>query len=405
MALTGFLGVLEIGVADELQYGPARAHVEKDALSEILSGAFNSTVEHSSMWIDRAGIENYRVVRMGERVGGCLMLIPMGQWFGGRSVPMTGIAAVAIPPELRGSRVAGRLLSSMLQELYEQGQCLSTLYASTQPTYRRAGYEQAGTTFDISLATNLIDVRDRELEVRPVKPEDRSAVETCYLHWAKQRNGNLDRGEYVWGRVWNPRKGTARGYLVEGPSGVEGYVYYVQAEAEGGRYALELTDIAFVTRPAARRLLTFLADHRSMAFHVRWHGGPADTYLTMLREPRRELRLWEYWMLRIVDVAGALEARGYAADRRATVHFEVRDDVIAQNNGRFMLDVADGRGQVRRGGDGTVGIDVRGLSAMYTGHWTVEQLVATGYLSASADDAAAAGAVFAGHAPFMSDRF
>ena len=127
--------------------------------------------------------------------------------------------------------------------------------------------------------------------------------------------------------------------------------------------------------------------------------------LTMLREQRSRMRLWEYWMLRIVDVAGALEARGYAADRGARVHFEVRDDVLPQNNGRFVLEVSDGRGKVSRGGDGRVGIDVRGLAAMYTGHWTAEQLRGRDYLEASAEDASAASAVFAGHAPFMSDRF
>ncbi|MCZ6697788.1 MAG: GNAT family N-acetyltransferase [Planctomycetota bacterium] len=392
-------------MADDLEYGPARANGEKDAVAEILCGAFNTTVEECGEWIDRAGIDQLRVIRPGGRVGGCLVLIPMGQWFGGRSVPMTGIAGVAIAPEHRGNRGAGGLMSSMLAEMYEKGQFLSTLYASTQPLYRRAGYEQAGTTFDILLATSQIDIRDRDLSVRPIGPEDDPAVAACYRQWAMRHDGSLDRRDYIWRRIRTPRKNTARGYLVEGPSGVEGFLYYMQVEAKGGRYSLKLTDVTSVTRSAARRLLTFLADHRSMAFRVQWQGGPADTLLTMLREQRSRMRLWEYWMLRIVDVAGALEARGYAADRGARVHFEVRDDVLPQNNGRFVLEVSDGRGKVSRGGDGRVGIDVRGLAAMYTGHWTAEQLRGRDYLEASAEDASAASAVFAGHAPFMSDRF
>ena len=48
-------------------------------------------------------------------------------------------------------------------------------------------------------------------------------------------------------------------------------------------------------------------------------------------------------MLRIVDVAAALEARGYPAGLEAQLELEVEDELLAWNHGRLRLSVADGR--------------------------------------------------------------
>ena len=55
---------------------------------------------------------------------------------------MLGIAAVAVAPEHRGSGIGSRLLRVTLQEGRERGFPLSCLYASTQPLYRRLGFDR-----------------------------------------------------------------------------------------------------------------------------------------------------------------------------------------------------------------------------------------------------------------------
>jgi predicted acetyltransferase len=111
------------------------------------------------------------------------------------------------------------------------------------------------------------------------------------------------------------------------------------------------------------------------------------------------------WMLRIVDVPGALKARGYSPGLTAEVHLSVRDDVLPHNHGRFVLQVADSRASVQRGGDGTLHVDIRGLAAMYSGHLSPAELKAAGYLDGPDEDLAAATAIFAGPTPWMPDIF
>ncbi|CAD5981580.1 GCN5-related N-acetyltransferase [Planktothrix tepida] len=44
----------------------------------------------------------------------------MGQWWGGKSIPVAGLASVGIAPEYRGGGVALELLRQTLRELYNQ---------------------------------------------------------------------------------------------------------------------------------------------------------------------------------------------------------------------------------------------------------------------------------------------
>lgn len=375
------------------------------ALLDILGAAFNSSAEDSEKWLGIVGHENVRVLRRDGRLIGSLNLVPMGQWFGGRSVPMTGVSGVAVAPHERAGGAGSVLMKAALEEMRASGKFLSTLYAATQPIYRRVGYECAGGLYEIRLQTYDIDVRDRELEIAPITQDDHAAVEECHRRWSMRHNGNIDRGPFLWLRARKPRKGVARGYLVRGSSGVEGYLYFIQNEVPDGRYEIAVNSTAALTPAAARRILTLIADHRSMAYHVQWNGGPADPFVTLLAEPRCSVKLWEYWFLRIVDVPGALQARGYAPGLRGEVHLDIRDDVLPDNAGKFLLTVEGGRGRVERGGDGRVRIDIRGLAPLYTGHWPPAHLQMAGYLDAAEDDAWAAAALFAGPAPWMADRF
>ena len=90
------------------------------------------------------------MLRRGTPAGG-LALYRMGQWFGGRPVPLVGVGAVAIAPEHRGTGTAERLMEGTLRELRAEGIALSGLYPATQRLYRKGGYEQAGGRYHYSM--------------------------------------------------------------------------------------------------------------------------------------------------------------------------------------------------------------------------------------------------------------
>src|SRR5262245_52833664 len=140
----------------ELRYGVLDRERDTEELARLLARAFGFTPDAAPEWFERAGWENVRTVHEGERVVAGCMVLPMGQFFGGVSVPLGGIAAVGVRTDGRRGGLATRMMHDVVRELASRGTPISTLYASNVALYRRAGYELAGTR-------QIARVRPREL--------------------------------------------------------------------------------------------------------------------------------------------------------------------------------------------------------------------------------------------------
>lgn len=364
---------------------------------------------NNEAWIKREGIENVRIARLDGRVVGGLVAQPMGQWFGGRSIPMSGIRGVAVATEHRACGIASELMRSTLCELREAGVPLSALYPATQTVYRRAGYERAGARIQYRVRTRDIDIHDRTLTLREIEQTDHPAIKEVYARWAQSAAGNLDRNDWAWDRVLDPPPWRSRmyGYVVERGGEIEGYAVLSQkiGNDELLDHELQVVDFVMLTREAGRRLMTCFADHRSVAEAVTWYGAPVDPALCLLAEEVGRIVFRMDWMLRLVDVARALAARGYPPNVSGEVHLDVVDDFLPQNHGRLILTVNDGRAEVHEGGSGAVRIDVRGLASLYSGHLAPAVLKTSGYADGSDRDLACLATIFAGQPPWMSDVF
>ncbi len=386
-------------------FGPPRDAQEVSAVSDIVMHSFGLSRADLAAWAQRTGNENMRVLREGGQVAASLISIPMGQWFGGRSVPMVGVGTVGVSPVHRGRGTATRLMGHLLREARASGAPLSTLFPATQPLYRRVGYEHAGARYEIRAQVPALVLGERTLSLRAIEPKDEAAVTACYQRLARTRPGWLDRGDVLWGRVRVLRGEPAHGYLVEGASGVEGYVYLVRRQVEPLKLELVVTDLVASTPAAARRLLSFLGDHHSLAKEAVWFGGGDEPLLMLLKEQSYAVKLHFHWMVRVLDVAAALEARGWPAGAAGALHLEVEDDLFPENSGRFVLEVSDGVARVRRGGEGRMRLHVRSLAPLYTGFYRAEGLRAAGALEADDDSVRVAMNLFSGPQPSMRDMF
>jgi len=394
---------------DTVTVGTPRSEEEIDQLLAEHSRTYVRTADQSAHWLDRQIPENIRVVRRGDVVCGGLVLLPMGQWFGGRLVPMTGIGGVGIDPDDRATGLASALMRSTVQELNDKGVALSALYPATQPVYRRVGYELAGSFVSYSIPVNTIDVRDRELDIELFDPVDLAVIQRLYAERARASNGWIDGApDKMWERMFDERGSAGvHTYLVGGKDRPQGYVIFSQssADSDGWKHNIEVRDIVALTPAAARRLLTFFADHRSFANNVTWAGPVADPLLFHIREQDWKVG-WAYnWMLRITDVERALSERGYPSGLEAELHLKVTDDILPSNDGSFVLTVSGGKGEATRGGTGSVAIDVRGLAPLYSGFLGAEELASTGYVNGTPEDMAVATAIFGGPAPSLTTFF
>ncbi len=158
-------------------------------------------------YIRRVGPENLRGVwdEKGRFAGG-LAFYRMGQWYGGRKVPAAGVSGVAIDPAARGNGACKTLLVELLKELHREGIPLAALYASTQQLYRSVGFEQSGHNLTYSLPMNSLrrmEYKSQVLVERCTMPEFRRLEVAAELR-AKRSNGNLQRTEGLWERIFEP---------------------------------------------------------------------------------------------------------------------------------------------------------------------------------------------------------
>ncbi len=393
--------------------GPPQGEAELEEFAAILTESLNFPRRSDADFMARYRTEDMRLVRRGGRVAGGLTLLPCGQFFGGRRVPMVGVNAVAIAPEARGSRAGSELMTAVMGELAESagGPPIAVLYPATQPIYRGVGFEQAGSFIRYRMPVAAIPTGPHDLTVEKV-PSDADAAAAVlggvYGRVARRQNGFVDRTTWFWRRVVDPLGHSVSTYCVRESGEVTGYLALGRTWDMRAlpHHNLSCRELIAETPGAARRLWTLLADERSLARTVVVSGPPAAPHHLLFAEQTPEVDWQLLWMLRILDVEGALTGRGYADGVARAVGLEVEDDLIARNRDRFTVEVAGGRAHVRRGGDGpTVRISVRGLAAAYSGYLSAEQLASVGL--ASGDDAALAAltTIFAGPAPWLPEMF
>jgi len=375
------------------------------AVSQVLGTAFNFDPAIVPEWCAQVGHDNVRVMRDGREVMAALLLIPMGQFFGGQSVPMMGVAGVGTAVTSRGRGVGTALMAATALELHDRGVALSTLYPATETLYRRAGWAQAGTRFRVRVPLGNLPRGGRELGVRDYTETDRAAVEVLYAERARRIDGWIDRGSYAWRRVFQPREGRARAYVVLGDGGPEGYVAFYSSPYVDRRNELVVTDMIAATPAARGRILTLIADHASLATHVQWHGEAADDWIGSLPDQRYEIRVDHFFMTRITNVAAALEARGYAHGAAGRLELDVVDDVVPGNAGRLVLEVDSGRARVSPGGDGTLRVTIGGLASLYGAHLGARALVDLGQVQGPERALAMAESLFGGRPATMRDQF
>jgi predicted acetyltransferase len=135
--------------------------------------------------------------------------------------------------------------------------------------------------------------------------------------------------------------------------------------------------------------------------------GPAEDDLFLLADHaapevvQSEIR----WMLRLIDLPGAMAARGWAEGVAGQVHLVVVDDEAPWNNGPWVLEVADGHASITPGGDGTVAATIGGLSSWWAGYATATRLARTGHLGSANPRALATMDALIGAAPSVLPDF
>lgn len=391
------------------------SRAEEAAMGELATQSFNFPDSSWEVYPEIVGRENMRIASVaGEMVGGMCMY-PAGQWFAGRSVPMSAFALVMTAPQHRGHGYGFGMCVDVMREM-RATHPLAALHASTQQFYRKLGFEQAGNAYDYACSLKDIHGCRAKLPMRRADPAGaRQVLQALATKRAVASNGCLDRNDGLWKRLFRERGGKVFTYLVGSAGNESGYLIYEQCREAGRSSAAEqqweqrsivIRDMVALSAEALETIWAFVAANRTVTEMVRWTGPAADPRNLVTSEYEPKVHRPRRWMLRLLDVRAALLQRGYPK-LTADVSFDVSDELFEENAGRFNLRLIDGVPEIT---EDTVGepirLTVQDFAPMYSGLWTATQLQMIGKLACgNAALVSKANQVFACSEPWMPDAF
>jgi predicted acetyltransferase len=344
-------------------------------------------------YLERTKPEEFRVLEAGGEIVSLLRLDRQAQWWLGRALPSAQVHQLATPPQHRGVGHGARLLAGLLQELRGDGVPLATLTPSNYPLYRRAGFEVAGAWSWYEARAEHLPRSTAPYRARPVSLDDPTELAAVYRGVAPSRHGALDRDERFW-RLLARRTmdKTTAAFVLDGPEGAVGWaVATLEFRSDPAPFVTRVEVADWGCLPGAdAALFALFAGYASMNGMVTWSGpdpDPAAIYALRDRSARLVNR-W-HWMLRLVDLPAALEARPWPSGVAGRVNFRVQDPVCPWNTGTWRLELSGGQARVEPAGgaSGSSGFapaaiaDVRGLASLFTGFAGPDDLVRAGLLS------------------------
>ncbi|WP_424013362.1 GNAT family N-acetyltransferase [Halorubrum xinjiangense] len=326
---------------------------------------------------------------------------------------VAGLSAVASPPEHRRRGNVGRMLRESLAEYRERGVSVSTLWPFEYPFYANYGWAtasryphltappaQLGFVDDL-VATDGDDAghfrRLGEGDYESVKPVLAATADRYDLtmdwteEWWRERTlqgWKTDPFVYGWERDGELRAVCA--YSFEEPDDADDPI-------------LRVTDVAVADDEAWFQLLRFFRNHDSQVDEVRIRAPPDAPLLDLVDDPRAvdcEVRTGP--MVRLVDVAAALEAFGPDPAVEAAFSLSVADPLVDWNDRTFRVEVADGAVAVEPvdGGEGggrdgagagdesgsetgnaDAAVEMGALSQLYVGYRSVDEVIRDGGLA------------------------
>ncbi|HSL11323.1 MAG TPA: GNAT family N-acetyltransferase [Actinomycetota bacterium] len=362
---------------------------ERGAVARVLAASINvpldRTLERSSIW----HLDDVRVGRVDGAVVAVGAEVRFHQWFGGRPVDCSGIWGVGTLPEHRGSGLASAVTGAVLDDARARGDAITALFPAVLPPYRRLGFELAGTYVQHQVELDAlpaagghdlpaVEIADPERDVR--------AIRELFDRWAAAHNGPVaPREDAWWVERWlsHPYDPMFRALVVRGDDGPEGFATVTREPASGPlgdvSFGLSCEPLVATTERALRAILEYLRAHRGIGRWARWSAPPHDPVSLLLPEAQLSTGLRYLWMLRILDVARALEARGYPPVD-VDVTFAVEDPRYAENSRGWRLRVAAGSPSVEPAPTPARPLPIGALSSMYTGFLRADDAVLLGFL-------------------------
>ena len=200
-----------------------------------------------------------------------------------------------------------------------------------------------------------------------------------------------------------------RAVVTRAPNGrVAGYASFT-LEKDAGHldvsFKVSCNHLVASSLPGYASLLAYMRGFRGLGQALEFPGPPADP-LSIVVEEQRVQPSWTFrWMLRLLDVKAALEARGHPPGSGEAV-IAVEDGMFPENRGPWRVVAEDGKVSVTEAdGVRVAPIPIGTLSSMYSGYLSPHDAARLGLIDGDDPAVPVLARLFAGPAPYMLDWF
>jgi predicted acetyltransferase len=296
-----------------------------------------------------------------------------------------------------------------MDDARHRGTPITALFPAVIEPYRRLGYELAGTYDEHRVALDALPAVDTH-DLPPVElaevERDQNAIMACYARWLARRTGTIEP-DATFGRtrlLERPWDEWHRAVVARDDGTITGFAIFTRAPDDSGHlsFGFGLKCSMFVAEDdrALHALIAYATGYRGLGRWLGWSGPPNDP-LTLLVGVQAVETAYQYrWMLRILDVRGALEGRGYPPiDAEAT--FAIEDPRYAENTGVWRLRLSAGEPKVEPGSShDRRPLSIAAFSSMFSGYLRPVDAVRLGYLDGDDPAVDALGAMLSGPDPW-----
>lgn len=313
-------------------------------------------------------------------------------WFGGAALSTAGIAGVTVATEYRGQGALRPMFVAMLAEARTRGAVISTLFPTASRIYRGLGYEVIADYLTVRVPTWVVGTvaRPAGVHTRRAGVEDVDAIRSVYDRWASRQNGPLSRRGVSFPATAEDLLASFTGVTVavDQLSGIVGFAFWNRGQGYGEKATLGIRDLLATTPDGYRALLAAMGSNSAVTASTTIDTSGDDVIRTFLPTLHWQPVESRPYMLKLLDVPGALTARRYPSGVSAQLPFRLAGDVLADLNGGYLFEVADGASScVRATAADDRTFTPQGLALLYAGTQSCGNLRFAGHLTGGDVDA------------------
>ncbi len=268
-------------------------------------------------------------------------------WFGGRVLPVAGVAGVTVAAEDRGRGVLGPLLLALLEHSRARGAVLSTLFPSAPGIYHRAGFEVVGTVHRVDVPSSSLGALPPtpDVTLRRAGPADAETVRRLYDAWAAGVDGALTRRGVSFPASDDELVGAVTGVtLAEGVDGEPlGYAAWTRGRGGDAGPVLSVDDLLATRRDAYTALLRTVGGFSALTATVRLRTSGDDLVRLLLPSADWSPTAEDLYMLKVLDVEAAFTGARCAPGLTLRSGFTLAGDVLADLDGSYSVVAESGR--------------------------------------------------------------